>query len=645
MAAKNPAKVVKTLRFCDQPSASLQDHRSREEAVFPINISRSLIGVKLLGGSVSLDEEAQDQFEEALCASLEKIVTALGPEFGDWQWQLATLPIKLGGLRILSAGDIIQCAFLASRLQTSALQSKILLKTSIVSQDSSFKHALDAFNTTYNVDVFSVTTFTYAPHMMKTLVAYARVAMRIGWGDHAVHCSSEVGVKFRHNLVRDILVDVYFKVGIMVRKKALIGFISEDGKDLRPTDLLLFNWLQALHNAVEKKKKKHASICEENGYKFISFAVFTFGEFDTEALDTLSRIKSIFISHSNNAKSGVFIFHRGLLLLVQLILSFLSGSVVNVVVCRFVLVNGLKLHVAEIGLESSPAVIFLHGFPEIWYTWRHQMLAVAAAGFRVIAPDFRGYGLSESPAEPEKASFADLISDTASILDALAISKVFVIGKDFGAIIAYPLALLHPEKVAGIITLGLPFMPPGSFKHHFVLPEGFYPLRWAEPGRAEADFGRFDTKTVVKNIYILFSQSEMPIASENEEIMDLVKPSTPLPSWFTEKDLAEYAALYEKSGFRFALQVPYRSLDMVGSEVQDPKVEAKTLLIIGEKDYVLKIPGLDEYVRSGEVKKYVPNQETIYVPHGSHFVHEQFPDQINQLILTYLHNNKHLAAV
>nr|GEZ80205.1 hypothetical protein [Tanacetum cinerariifolium] len=157
------------------------------------------------------------------------------------------------------------------------------------------------------------------------------------------------------------------------------------------------------------------------------------------------------------------------------------------------------------------------------------MMAVANAGFRVIAHDFRG--LSESHAEPEKASFAHLISDTAFILDALAISKVFV------------------------------------------------------------------------------------IASENEEIMDLV---TPLPSW---------------------------SLDMVGSEVQVPKVEAKTVLIIGEKDYVLKIPGMDEYVRSGEAKKYVPNQEPIYVPHGSHFVQEQFPNQINQLMITYLHNNKHLTAV
>ncbi|KAM0064953.1 putative soluble epoxide hydrolase [Helianthus debilis subsp. tardiflorus] len=312
---------------------------------------------------------------------------------------------------------------------------------------------------------------------------------------------------------------------------------------------------------------------------------------------------------------------------------------------RFVKVNGLKLHVAEIGLESSPVVIFLHGFPEIWYTWRHQMIAVAKAGFRAIAPDFRGYGLSELPAEPEKASFADLISDTASILDSLNISKVFVIGKDFGAIVAYPFALQHPEKVAGIVTIGLPIMPPGAFTTEFVLPEGFYPRRWQEPGRAEADFGRFDVKTVVRNVYILFSQSELQIANENQEIMDLVKPSTPLPSWFSEEDLEAYAALYEKSGFRTALQVPYRTMDMVGSEVQNPKVEVPTMMIMGEADYVLKIPGMGEYIRSGEVKKYVPNQETIYVPHGSHFLPEQFPEKVNELVLDFLNRHKHLVAV
>lgn len=307
---------------------------------------------------------------------------------------------------------------------------------------------------------------------------------------------------------------------------------------------------------------------------------------------------------------------------------------------NYVEVKGIKLHVAEIGSESSPAVVFLHGFPEIWYTWRHQMIAVANAGFRAIAPDYRGYGLSDIPAEPEKTSFFDFVHDTASILDSLAISKVFVIGKDFGSMVGYILSLFHPEKVAGIVSLGVAFRPPGS-RTHLALPEGYYIQRWQESGRAEADFGRFDAKTVVRNIYILFSRSELPIAGENEEIMDLVEPSTPLPSWFTEEDLAVYGDLYEKSGFQTALQVPYRILkDKVEPPKEALKIEAPTLLIMGEKDFVFKIPGTEEYIRSGEMKKYVPKLETIYLPQGSHFVHEQFPDHVNQLILDFLDCNK-----
>lgn len=311
----------------------------------------------------------------------------------------------------------------------------------------------------------------------------------------------------------------------------------------------------------------------------------------------------------------------------------------------YIKVNELNLHVAETGSESSPAVIFLHGFPEIWYTWRYQMIAVAKAGYRALAPDYRGYGLSDIPAEPEQTSFLDLVKDTASILDSLNISsKVFVVAKDFGAMVAYRFALFYPEKVAGVITLGVPFMRPNRPINHQPLPEGFYIRRWMEPGRAEADFGRLDAKTVVRNIYILFSKSEIPIAPENKEIMDLVEPSTPLPSWFTEDDLAVYGALYEKSGFQTALQVPYRSFsEKVESQKQDSdelKVEAPALFIMGEKDYVFKFPGMEEYLKSGEVKKYVPNLEIIYLPEGSHFVHEQSPDEVNQLLLDFLNRNK-----
>lgn len=298
-------------------------------------------------------------------------------------------------------------------------------------------------------------------------------------------------------------------------------------------------------------------------------------------------------------------------------------------------VKGLKLHVAEIG-TGEKAVIFLHGFPEIWYTWRHQMIAVANAGYRAIAFDFRGYGLSDHPAEPEKATLMDLVHEVKDLLDSLGINKAFLIGKDFGALPAYLVAAVYPEKVASVITLGIPFMLPGpSAVQNHLLPKGFYVARWQEPGIAEADFGRFDVKSVIRNIYILFSKSEIPVAGDDQEIMDLFNPSTLLPSWFSEEDLTTYASLYEKSGFRFALQVPYRSVTKE-SGITDPKVNVPALLIMGEQDYCFKFPGMEDYIRSGVAKNFVPDLETIYIPEGSHFVHEQFPEKVNKLIIEFL---------
>ncbi|XP_058083208.1 uncharacterized protein LOC131231134 [Magnolia sinica] len=307
---------------------------------------------------------------------------------------------------------------------------------------------------------------------------------------------------------------------------------------------------------------------------------------------------------------------------------------------RHVDIRGLKHHIAEIG-TGSVVVVFLHGFPEIWYTWRHQMIAVADAGFRAIAPDCRGYGLSEQPPEPEKASFMDLVEDLVAMLDLFGISKTFLVSKDFGVFTASLFAVLHPERLLGFITLGLPFITLGSKTvGKDLLPEGFYVSRWQEPGRAEADFGRFDVKTVVRNIYILFSKSEIPIAAEHQEIMDLVDPSTPLPPWFTDDDLTAYATLYEKSGFRLPLQVPYRTMnEELGMSITEPKVQVPALLIMGEKDYVFKFPGIRDSIKSGKVKENVPELEITFIPEGSHFVQEQFPDQVNKLIISFLKKN------
>eukprot|EP01018_Ginkgo_biloba_P034280 Gb_27130 [translate_table: standard] len=140
---------------------------------------------------------------------------------------------------------------------------------------------------------------------------------------------------------------------------------------------------------------------------------------------------------------------------------------------KHVAVGGLNIHVAEIGSGSD--VLPLHGFPEIWYSWRYQMIALANAGFHAIAQDFRGYGLSDQPSEPEKATFVDLVEDMVGLLNVFGIKKVFVVGADFGALLAYSLDLLYLDRVKGIATLGVPYMRPGpNLGQIDLLPEGFY---------------------------------------------------------------------------------------------------------------------------------------------------------------------------
>ncbi|GKE15161.1 bifunctional epoxide hydrolase 2-like protein, partial [Tanacetum coccineum] len=272
---------------------------------------------------------------------------------------------------------------------------------------------------------------------------------------------------------------------------------------------------------------------------------------------------------------------------------------------KFIEVNGLKLHIAEIGNESSPAVVFLHGFPEIWYSWRHQMMALAKAGYRAIAPDFRGYGLSDPPHDINKFCFSDLVDDVLAMVDLLAIDEIFIVAKDFGVRPAFLFALLYPTRVAGVVSLGVPHAPFGPRKFHIELPKGFYINRWKEPGRAEADFARLDAKIVV------------------------------CTSCFLEDDLSVYGALYEKSGFLNSLKVPYRSADEV-YDIADQVIKNPMLVILGEKDYFLKFPGVEDFIKSGTVNHFAMNLEIEYVPEGNHFVQEQFPDKINSLILAFL---------
>ncbi|KAG8061365.1 hypothetical protein GUJ93_ZPchr0003g17334 [Zizania palustris] len=300
-------------------------------------------------------------------------------------------------------------------------------------------------------------------------------------------------------------------------------------------------------------------------------------------------------------------------------------------------IRGLKLHIAHVGKGETATLLFVHGFPEVWYSWRHQMVAAAAAGFRAIAPDFPGYGLSEPPVDLAQASWEGLMSDLLGILDSLSISKVFLVAKDFGVKPAYDLALCHPDRVCSVVTIGVP--PLVESLDFSGLPEGFYIYRWREPGRPEADFGRFDTRRIIRTIYTLFSKSEIPIAKQGQEIMDLADESTPMPQWFTEEDLSAYTDLYEKSGLMTAIQIPYRT-NAAKAECAKSRFEMPMLVIMGHKDYILEFPALKEYMSSEKLKEIAPDCEITYIPEGSHFVQEQFPDHVNQLMIDFI--NKHV---
>ncbi|KAL6897954.1 hypothetical protein ACP4OV_006913 [Aristida adscensionis] len=278
-------------------------------------------------------------------------------------------------------------------------------------------------------------------------------------------------------------------------------------------------------------------------------------------------------------------------------------------------------------------LLFLHGFPDVWYSWRHQMVAMAATGFRAIAPDLPGYGLSEPPADLAQASWEGLMNDLLAILDSLSISKVFLVAKDFGAQAAFDLSRCHPDCVCGVLSIGVPPLVDNIVFGG--MPEGWYIYRWREPGRAEADFGRFNVRRIMRTIYILLSKSEVPVANQGEEIMDLVDESTPMPHWITEEDLTYYTSLYEKSGFITTLHVPYRN-KAAKLEYASPRFQVPMLVMIGEKDYVLKYPAMKEYMSSERLKEIAPHHEVTYIPEGCHYVQEQFPNLVNKLMIDLL---------
>ncbi|CAI0421359.1 unnamed protein product [Linum tenue] len=257
------------------------------------------------------------------------------------------------------------------------------------------------------------------------------------------------------------------------------------------------------------------------------------------------------------------------------------------------------MHVASIG-AGPRAILFVHGFPELWYTWRHQLLSLSSLGYRCIAPDLRGYGDTDSPGPAAQYTSFHVVGDLVGLLDGLRIQQVFLVGHDWGAIISWHFCLLRPDR---------------------------------EAGEMEAEFAGMDTGKVLMK-FLGYRDPNPPCIPKETGFVGFPDPPT-LPSWISQEDVDYYAAKYDKSGFTGPLNY-YRSIDLTW-EMMGPwtgaKVVVPTKFIVGELDLTLKLPGAEAYINNGGFKKDVPLLEDIVVLKGvGHFLNEEKPEEVTKQI-------------
>ncbi len=308
---------------------------------------------------------------------------------------------------------------------------------------------------------------------------------------------------------------------------------------------------------------------------------------------------------------------------------------------RRVETNGISLNIAEQG--EGPLVLMLHGFPESWYSWRHQFSALAEAGYHAVAPDMRGYGESDKPFEIEAYNQVEVVNDIIGLIPALGYETAVVFGHDWGAPTAWSCALNHPDKVSAVGALSVPFRPRGDspplatlkaiFKDRF-----FYQLYFQEPGKAEAELEKDPALTIRKFYHMASGEMNTSLLSEKSAdadlLSDLPDPGTEMGPWISEEDVSFYANEFRQSGFRGPLSY-YRNMDLTWELTKDSprQISQPALFVAGERDGVILMAAdalkeLDKHVTDLRVNKLIPKI--------GHWTQQEAPDEVNQALIQFL---------
>lgn len=309
---------------------------------------------------------------------------------------------------------------------------------------------------------------------------------------------------------------------------------------------------------------------------------------------------------------------------------------------RTVKVNGINMHIAEKG--EGPLILFIHGFPDLWYSWRHQIAALASLGYRCVAPDLRGFGDTDVPANPTAYTSLHVVGDLIELLDKIAgdEEKVFVVGHDWGALTAWYLSLYRPERIKALVNLSVTFTPRHPQRKPLatlraVYGNDYYICRFQEPGDIEAEFAQIGTERVLKEI--LTYHNPGPLYLPKGKAFGYPKDSPIiLPSWLSEEECDYYASKYDKTGFTGGLNY-YRNLDL-NWELTAPwtgaRVKVPVKFIVGDMDLTYNAPGAKDYIHKGGFKRDMPLLEDVIVLEGAgHFLHQERPNEINEQIYDF----------
>jgi pimeloyl-ACP methyl ester carboxylesterase len=316
---------------------------------------------------------------------------------------------------------------------------------------------------------------------------------------------------------------------------------------------------------------------------------------------------------------------------------------------RTIETNGIRMRVAEQG--KGPLVVLCHGFPESWYSWRHQLTALAEAGFHAVAPDMRGYGETDAPDGIDQYTLLHLVGDMVGLLDALGAESAVIAGHDWGAPVAWHAALLRPDRFRAVIGLSVPYWPRRPARPTTAMPQTddalFYQLYFQEPGVAEAELERDVRQTIRRVLYsasgdrVRGATSSRPgdvgmVPRQGGFLSRMVDPET-LPPWLTDGDVDFYAGEFARTGFRGGLNW-YRNIDrnwellapFAGARVQVP-----ALYVAGDRDLVLAFRGMDQLIPN--LAKLVPNlRKTLILPGCGHWTQQERPTDVNAAMLEFL---------